>query len=62
MERQEWLELLTEINHEMMSDEQFVAGELVTAEQRQTRWLGQPGASEVEIMQLEQRLGCQLPP
>jgi len=61
MKTAEWAELLAEINQTVLSDGQFAASSVFTNEQRQARWLGQPGASENELTQLEQRLGCKLP-
>jgi hypothetical protein len=62
MQHQEWHALLSEINQVLMSDEGFLLGNLLTDEQRQTRWLGKPGASEDELGQLEERLQQRLPP
>ncbi|MGI4871705.1 MAG: SMI1/KNR4 family protein [Janthinobacterium lividum] len=65
MQKLDWNVLLTAINQEIMSDERFLTGNYavtLTDTQRQTKWLGQPGASEMELAQLEQRLQRQLPP
>ncbi|MDU0371053.1 SMI1/KNR4 family protein [Hymenobacter endophyticus] len=61
----EWLELLQLINKEILTDPDFTDGnlaELVTPAQRQAGWLGAPGATEAEVLQLEQRLQTNLPP
>jgi hypothetical protein len=62
MHQQDWHALLSKINQALMSDKDFLSGNLLTAEQRQTRWLGKPGASEDELGQLEGRLQQRLPP
>lgn len=61
----EWLELLKQINQEILSDPDFIDGNLsgmVTPAQRQAGWLGAPGASETDLLQVEQRLQINLPP
>jgi hypothetical protein len=54
MQQQDWHTLLGEINQALMSDKDFLSGNLFTDEQRQTGWLGKPGASVEE--RLQQRL------
>lgn len=61
----EWLEPLKQISQEILSDPDFIDGnlaEMVTPEQRLAGWLGAPGASETELRELEQRLKVSLPP
>ncbi|MBC6696697.1 SMI1/KNR4 family protein [Hymenobacter puniceus] len=61
----EWLELLKQISQEILSDPDFIDGnlaEMVTPAQRQAGWLGAIGASEAELRELEQRLQVSLPP
>jgi hypothetical protein len=61
----EWLEMLKQISQEILSDPDFIDGnlaEMVTPAQLQAGWLGAPGASEIELRELEQRLQVSLPP
>jgi len=60
-----WADLLAAISQEVTSDESFLTGTnaaWLTAGQRATKWLGQPGASEAALAQLEGRLQQPLPP
>ncbi len=62
-----WSQLLTKISQLITTDKDksFVQGSsaaLITDEQRKTKWLGKPGATEEELTQLEERLQQKLPP
>lgn len=60
-----WPQLLTEISQLITIDERFIRGnnaELITDVQRETNWLGKPGATEAELTQVEERLQQWLPP
>ncbi|NVO30534.1 SMI1/KNR4 family protein [Hymenobacter lapidiphilus] len=60
-----WPDLLRQISKEILTDADFLEGNLaetLTPAHRQAGWLGEPGATEVELAALEQRLATQLPP
>lgn len=64
MQQQRWESLLANISQLVTTDESFLTGNnaaLLTDEQRATKWLGRPGATESEIRQLEERLQQKLP-
>jgi hypothetical protein len=60
MSGQDWRDLLVQINKQVLSD--WRLNSLVTEAQKSTQWLGNVGATEAELLQLEQRLGKRLPP
>jgi hypothetical protein len=65
MPNQNWKALLTSISQQITTDESFLTGSnsaLLTEEQRETKWLGRPGATEAELIHLEERLQQKLPP
>lgn len=65
MQQQDWNPLLINISQQITTDESFLSGSnsaLLTDEQRGTKWLGKPGATEDELLQLEKRLQQKLPP
>ncbi|MGI4738308.1 MAG: SMI1/KNR4 family protein [Janthinobacterium lividum] len=62
---QNWPVFLADLSQQVTSDESFLTGintVLLTNEQRETGWLGKPGATEAELAHLEERLRCKLPP
>lgn len=52
--------LLLQISREQLADPEFAASK--SEDRVQSIWLGEPGASEAEIVSAEQRLGVRLPP
>ena len=65
MEKYNWSQFLVEVSQLITTDESFVTGSnavTITDEQRATKWLGRPGATEAELAQLEARLQQPLPP
>ncbi|WP_229755069.1 SMI1/KNR4 family protein [Hymenobacter cavernae] len=59
-----WPDLLKQISQEVLSDPEFIDGNasnILRNKYRQSGWLGEPGATEQEILNLEQRLGVKLP-
>ncbi len=65
MTPQHWPVFLADFSQQITNDESFIRGNssaLLTDEQRETKWLGKPGATELELAQLEERLRCTLPP
>ena len=65
MEKYNWSQFLVEISQLITTDESFVTGSnavTITNEQRASKWLGKPGATEAELAQLEERLQQRLPP
>ncbi|UOQ52875.1 SMI1/KNR4 family protein [Hymenobacter cellulosivorans] len=57
--------MLHQISREILADPAFSSGSLadrLTAEQRQSQWLGAPGATEAELDAMEERLHITLPP
>ncbi|MCB2378144.1 SMI1/KNR4 family protein [Hymenobacter sp. BT635] len=59
-----WSDTLRQISQEILSDPDFISGNmasLVRPEQRQAQWLGATGATEATLLSLEKRLQISLP-
>jgi hypothetical protein len=60
-----WPDTLGQISREILADPDFSTGNLASftsPAQRQAQWLGTDGATETELLALEQRLQITLPP
>lgn len=62
MDSIEWQALLAKINEQILRDEDFRKGGIISQEQLTANWLGRPAATESELVAVEQRLLCKLPP
>jgi hypothetical protein len=57
-----WQELLAQLNSQVLQEDDFRNEAFISAPQRAVGWVGKAGATEAELMQVEQRLQCTLPP
>jgi hypothetical protein len=60
-----WPELLKKISREVLTDPDFIETDwhgFLSDAQKESGWLGFPGAAESDLQGLEQRLGISLPP
>ncbi|WP_460503008.1 SMI1/KNR4 family protein [Hymenobacter agri] len=60
-----WPDLLQQISQEVLADPSFIETDwhgFVSPAQKESGWLGFPGATESDLRMLEQRLGVALPP
>lgn len=60
-----WADLLQQISQEVLSDSRLADGDvadILKPKYRQQEWLGEPGATKYEVLNLEQRLKTKLPP
>lgn len=56
-----WQALLAQINEQILRDEDFRKGGIISQEQLTANWLGRTAATESELVAVEQRLLCRLP-